>query len=127
MRLTRLGASSLLTDFRTGSRSTDTAGGETEVWLSRVEPRTERSCRGADDRYPIFAGPEDSHHWYGVGFISITCYVPGAAASGAGTDAGSSAFEWSALQRQWSWLEVPHRPRSLLLRSDDPDQRGPGC
>jgi hypothetical protein len=74
MHLTRLGASSFLTVFRTGSRSTDTAGSETEVWLSRVEPRTERSCGDADDRYPIFAGPDDSPHWYGVGFISITCY-----------------------------------------------------
>ena len=34
---------------------------------------------------------------------------------------GSSAFELSVLQRQWSWFGVPHRPRSLLLRSLDPD------
>lgn len=34
---------------------------------------------------------------------------------------GSSAYELSALQRQWSWFTVPRRPRSLLLRSHDPD------
>jgi phenylacetate-CoA ligase len=34
---------------------------------------------------------------------------------------GSSAFELSVLQRQWSWFGVPDRPRSLLLRSLDPD------
>src|SRR3954452_10305522 len=28
---------------------------------------------------------------------------------------GSSAFELAALQRQWRWFGVPHRPRSLLL------------
>jgi hypothetical protein len=61
-------ASSLLTDFRTRSRPTDTAGGETEVWLSSVEPGTERSCGDADDRYSIFAGPDDSPHWYGIKF-----------------------------------------------------------
>jgi phenylacetate-CoA ligase len=35
-------------------------------------------------------------------------------------------FELSALQRQWSWFEVPHRPRSLLLRSHDPDPHRTG-
>jgi len=40
---------------------------------------------------------------------------------------GSSAFELSALQRQWGWFGVPHRPRSLLLRSNDPDPRGTGA
>jgi phenylacetate-CoA ligase len=39
---------------------------------------------------------------------------------------GSSVFELSALQRQWSWFEVPHRPRSLLLRSNDPDPHRTG-
>jgi phenylacetate-CoA ligase len=39
---------------------------------------------------------------------------------------GSSAFELSALQRQWSWFGVPHRARSLLLRSNDPDPRRTG-
>jgi phenylacetate-CoA ligase len=39
---------------------------------------------------------------------------------------GSSAFELSALQRQWSWFGVPHRPRSLLLRSNDPDPHRTG-
>jgi phenylacetate-CoA ligase len=39
---------------------------------------------------------------------------------------GSSAFELSALQRQWSWFDVPHRPRSLLLRSNDPDPHRTG-
>jgi phenylacetate-CoA ligase len=34
---------------------------------------------------------------------------------------GSSAFELSVLERQWSWFGVPRRPRSLLLRSLDPD------
>lgn len=34
---------------------------------------------------------------------------------------GSSAFELSALQRQWGWFDVPPRPRSLLLRGNDPD------
>src|SRR4051794_29275732 len=34
---------------------------------------------------------------------------------------GSAAFELSALQRQWSWFDVPRRPRSLVLRRDDPD------
>jgi hypothetical protein len=35
---------------------------KTELWLSRVELRTGRSCGGADDRYPIFArlDPPDS-------------------------------------------------------------------
>jgi phenylacetate-CoA ligase len=40
--------------------------------------------------------------------------------------AGSSAFELSTLQRQWSWFGVPHRPRSLLLRSNDPDPHRTG-
>ncbi|WP_216870824.1 phenylacetate--CoA ligase family protein [Modestobacter excelsi] len=40
--------------------------------------------------------------------------------------AGSSAFELAALQRQWSWFGVPHRPRSLLLRSNDPDPHRTG-
>lgn len=39
---------------------------------------------------------------------------------------GSSAFELSALQRQWGWFGVPPRPRSLLLRSNDPDPHGRG-
>jgi phenylacetate-CoA ligase len=39
---------------------------------------------------------------------------------------GSSAFELSALQRQWSWFGVPHRPRSLLLRSNNPDPHRAG-
>lgn len=39
---------------------------------------------------------------------------------------GSSAFELSALQRQWSWFGVPDRPRSVLLRSNDPDPAGTG-
>jgi phenylacetate-CoA ligase len=39
---------------------------------------------------------------------------------------GSSAFELSALQRQWGWFGVPDRPRSLLLRSNDPDAAGTG-
>jgi phenylacetate-CoA ligase len=39
---------------------------------------------------------------------------------------GSSAFELSVLQRQWSWFGVPHRPRSLLLRSNDPDPHHAG-
>ena len=39
---------------------------------------------------------------------------------------GSSAFELSALQRQWGWFGVPERPRSLLLRSNDPDGTGTG-
>jgi phenylacetate-CoA ligase len=39
---------------------------------------------------------------------------------------GSSAFELSALQRQWSWFGIPERPRSLLLRSNDPDPDGAG-
>jgi phenylacetate-CoA ligase len=40
---------------------------------------------------------------------------------------GSSAFELSALERQWSWFGVPRRPRSLLLRSHDPDPRRTGA
>jgi phenylacetate-CoA ligase len=40
--------------------------------------------------------------------------------------AGSSAFELSALERQWGWFGVPPRPRSLLLRSNDPDTEGTG-
>ena len=40
---------------------------------------------------------------------------------------GSSAFELSALQRQWGWFGVPPRPRSLLLRSNDPDPDGKGA
>jgi phenylacetate-CoA ligase len=39
---------------------------------------------------------------------------------------GSSAFELTALQRQWSWFGVPSRPRSLLLRSNEPDPHGTG-
>jgi phenylacetate-CoA ligase len=39
---------------------------------------------------------------------------------------GSSAYELAALQRQWSWFDVPRRPRSLLLRSNDPDPRRTG-
>jgi phenylacetate-CoA ligase len=39
---------------------------------------------------------------------------------------GSSAFELSALERQWSWFGVEARPRSLLLRGSDPDPRGAG-
>ena len=39
---------------------------------------------------------------------------------------GSSAFELTALQRQWSWFGLPSRPRSLLLRSNDPDPNGTG-
>ncbi len=39
---------------------------------------------------------------------------------------GSSAFEVSALQRQWGWFGIPSRPRSLLLRSNDPDPKGRG-
>ncbi|WP_218822449.1 phenylacetate--CoA ligase family protein [Geodermatophilus pulveris] len=40
---------------------------------------------------------------------------------------GSSAFELSALQRQWGWFGVPPRPRSLLLRNHDPDPHGNGA
>ncbi len=40
---------------------------------------------------------------------------------------GSSAFELSVLQRQWSWFGVPPRPRSLLLRSNDPDPHRTGA
>jgi phenylacetate-CoA ligase len=39
---------------------------------------------------------------------------------------GASAFELATLQRQWSWFGVPDRPRSLLLRSNDPDAHGTG-
>ncbi|SDS01554.1 phenylacetate-CoA ligase [Friedmanniella luteola] len=39
---------------------------------------------------------------------------------------GSSVYELASLQRQWSWFDVPHRPRSLLLRSSDPDPEGAG-
>lgn len=39
---------------------------------------------------------------------------------------GSSAFELSALQRQWAWFGLPPRPRSLLLRSNDPDPHRSG-
>ena len=35
--------------------------------------------------------------------------------------AGSSAYELATLQRQWAWFGIPHRPRSLVLRSHDPD------
>ncbi|WP_211435735.1 phenylacetate--CoA ligase family protein [Trujillonella endophytica] len=40
---------------------------------------------------------------------------------------GSSAFELAALQRQWGWFGIPHRPRSLLLRSHDPDPHRTGA
>lgn len=39
---------------------------------------------------------------------------------------GSSAFELTALERQWSWFGVPERPRSLVLRGFDPDPRREG-
>jgi len=39
---------------------------------------------------------------------------------------GSSAFELSALERQWGWFGVPPKPRSLLLRSNDPDPKRTG-
>ncbi len=35
--------------------------------------------------------------------------------------AGSSAFELSALERQWGWFGLPPRSRRILLRRDDPD------
>ncbi|WP_197028900.1 phenylacetate--CoA ligase family protein [Blastococcus sp. URHD0036] len=40
--------------------------------------------------------------------------------------AGSSAYELATLQRQWAWFGIPHRPRSLVLRSHDPDPHGTG-
>jgi phenylacetate-CoA ligase len=40
---------------------------------------------------------------------------------------GSSAYELSALQRQWGWFGVPARPRSVLLRGNDPDPDGTGA
>jgi phenylacetate-CoA ligase len=40
---------------------------------------------------------------------------------------GSSAYELSALQRQWGWFGVPARPRSVLLRGNDPDPEGRGA
>jgi phenylacetate-CoA ligase len=40
---------------------------------------------------------------------------------------GSSAFEMSALQRQWSWFGLPPWPRRILLRRDDPDTDGIGA
>lgn len=39
---------------------------------------------------------------------------------------GASAFEISALQRQWGWFGIPSRPRSVLLRGNDPDPDGRG-
>lgn len=39
---------------------------------------------------------------------------------------GSSAFEILALQRQWGWFGIPDRPRSVLLRGNDPDPEGRG-
>lgn len=40
---------------------------------------------------------------------------------------GSSAFEISALERQWGWFGVPSRARKVLLRADDPDADGTGA
>lgn len=41
--------------------------------------------------------------------------------------AGSSAFELSALERQWAWFGIPPRSRRVLLRSADPDIRATGA
>ena len=40
---------------------------------------------------------------------------------------GSSVFELSALQRQWSWFGLPARPRRIALRGADPDVDGSGA
>lgn len=40
---------------------------------------------------------------------------------------GSSAFEISALERQWGWFGVPSRSRRILLRAHDPDTDGTGA
>lgn len=40
---------------------------------------------------------------------------------------GSSAFELSVLERQWSWFGLPSRPRRIVLRADDPDTDGSGA
>ena len=40
---------------------------------------------------------------------------------------GSSAFELSALERQWGWFGLPSRPRRVLLRRNDPDLDGTGA
>ena len=64
-----------------------------------------------------FAGPDDSPHWYGVGFISITCYIPGAAASGAGAGGGvavSLLSKWFA-GSGWTRPRAADLPRLPLL------------
>jgi phenylacetate-CoA ligase len=40
---------------------------------------------------------------------------------------GSSAYELSALERQWSWFGVPAQPRRILLRGADPDTDSTGA
>ena len=70
------------------------------------------------------ASPDVGHDSSGTSGSVVTVY----------RTAGSSAYELSALERQWGWFGLPPRSRRILLRRDDPDPkedrrlvpRGPG-